>query len=115
MKVRAKMHLLSVETKEDYYKGQSVIGRLFSFGMVSADDKSPENKEFFEASPPSYWRDGNSVPLGIRLYVVNPEAAKQAIRAGESPPNASLAEPELAAYTLVANLILNLDETLTRN
>jgi hypothetical protein len=51
----------------------------------------------------------------LARYRAAPEAAKQAIRAGESPPNASLAEPELAAYTLVANLILNLDETLTRN
>jgi hypothetical protein len=51
----------------------------------------------------------------LTKYRANPEAAKQAIRAGESPPNATLAEPELAAYTLVANLILNLDETLTRN
>ena len=51
----------------------------------------------------------------LAKYRVNPDAAKQAIRAGESPPNPSLAELELAAYTLVANLILNLDETLTRN
>ena len=51
----------------------------------------------------------------LARYRANPDAAKQAIRAGESPPNSSLAEPELAAYTLVANLILNLDETLTRN
>ncbi|HUE74434.1 MAG TPA: DUF1553 domain-containing protein, partial [Pirellulaceae bacterium] len=51
----------------------------------------------------------------LAKYRAAPDAAKQAIRAGESPPNPSLAEPELAAYTLVANLILNLDETLTRN
>jgi hypothetical protein len=51
----------------------------------------------------------------LARYRANPDAAKQAIRAGESPPNASLPEPDLAAYTLVANLILNLDETLTRN
>ena len=51
----------------------------------------------------------------LARYQQNPEAAKQAVRNGESPPKAGLAEPELAAYTLVANLLLNLDETVTRN
>lgn len=48
-------------------------------------------------------------------YKAHPEAAKAAIRNGESKPNPALPEPELAAWTLVANLILNLDETITRN
>ena len=43
------------------------------------------------------------------------DAAAKLIRQGESKPKAGLAEPELAAWTLVANLILNLDETITRN
>jgi hypothetical protein len=48
-------------------------------------------------------------------YTGDPEAAKLLVRQGESPPMAGLAEPELAAWTLVANLLFNLDETLTRN
>ncbi len=51
----------------------------------------------------------------LTKYQQHPEAAKQAIRNGESPPKPGLPEPELAAYTLVANLLLNLDETVTRN
>ncbi len=51
----------------------------------------------------------------LARYQQNPEAAAKAIRTGESPPQAGLPEPELAAYTLVANLLLNLDETVTRN
>lgn len=51
----------------------------------------------------------------LARYQQNAEAAKQAIRNGESQPRAGLAESEVAAYTLVANLLLNLDETLTRN
>ena len=43
------------------------------------------------------------------------EAAKKAVHVGESQPRAGLAEPELAAYTLIGNLLLNLDETLMRN
>ncbi len=51
----------------------------------------------------------------LARYQQTPEAAARAIRTGESPPRAGLPEPELAAYTLVANLLLNLDETVTRN
>jgi mono/diheme cytochrome c family protein len=48
-------------------------------------------------------------------YEADPEAAKQAITHGESKPPAGLAPAELASWTLLANLMLNLDETLTRN
>jgi hypothetical protein len=48
-------------------------------------------------------------------YQHDPAAAKLAIHHGESAPNPDLPEPELASYTLLANLILNLDETLNRN
>ncbi len=43
------------------------------------------------------------------------DAAKKVISNGESKPKPALAEKELAAWTLVANLILNLDETINRN
>jgi Protein of unknown function (DUF1553). len=48
-------------------------------------------------------------------YAADPEAAKAAISHGESPVPSDLPAAELAAWTLVANMMLNLDETLTRN
>ncbi|HEV2209692.1 MAG TPA: PSD1 and planctomycete cytochrome C domain-containing protein [Verrucomicrobiae bacterium] len=42
-------------------------------------------------------------------------AAKKVISVGESPVPADVAAPELAAYTMVANLLLNMDEVVTRN
>ncbi|MBI5772483.1 MAG: PSD1 domain-containing protein [Verrucomicrobia bacterium] len=51
----------------------------------------------------------------LARYIANVEAAKQAITFGESKPKAELKPTELAAYTMVANLILNLDEALTKN
>jgi hypothetical protein len=51
----------------------------------------------------------------LARYAKDPEAAKAAVHNGESAPPANLPEPELAAWTLVANLLLNLDETITKN
>ena len=51
----------------------------------------------------------------LTRYQKDPEAAKAAVHNGESAPPASFPEPELAAWTLVANLLLNLDETVTKN
>lgn len=48
-------------------------------------------------------------------YQSDPESAKSAIRVGESPIRSKATPVELAAWTLTANLILNLDETVTRN
>jgi hypothetical protein len=47
-------------------------------------------------------------------YAQDAEAAKKLIAVGESKPDAGLPPDELAAYALVANLILNLDEVLTK-
>jgi hypothetical protein len=51
----------------------------------------------------------------LERYASDPSAARDVISVGESKPRADLSEQELAAYTLTANLLLNLDETLTRN
>ena len=48
-------------------------------------------------------------------YNADAEAAKKTISVGESPVPDDVPPPDLAAYTMVANLILNLDEVLTRN
>ena len=47
-------------------------------------------------------------------YSADPEAAKKLIAAGESKPDPALPAPELAAFTALGSLLLNLDETLTR-
>ena len=51
----------------------------------------------------------------LTKYQAYRDAAAKVIRNGESTPRAGLDEPELAAWTLVANLLLNLDETVSRN
>jgi hypothetical protein len=48
-------------------------------------------------------------------YEADPEAARRAVSHGESKPAGGVPTDELAAWTLVANMILNLDEALNRN
>jgi hypothetical protein len=43
-----------------------------------------------------------------------PESARQLVAVGDSKASAVLSMEELAAYTLTANVLLNLDETVTR-
>jgi mono/diheme cytochrome c family protein len=50
----------------------------------------------------------------LAVYSRDVEAAKALIAGGESKPDASLSPTELAAWTMVANLILNLDEVITK-
>jgi hypothetical protein len=47
-------------------------------------------------------------------YQQDPKAAQQLLAVGESPRDESLDVVELAAYTGVANLLLNLDEVMTK-
>src|SRR5439155_17714181 len=51
----------------------------------------------------------------LARYRADEAAATKLIDHGESKARAGLPPAELAAYTLVANMILNLDETLNRN
>jgi hypothetical protein len=49
------------------------------------------------------------------LYNADPEAAKKVIAFGESKPKGVAPPEETAAWAMIANLVLNLDETLNRN
>jgi hypothetical protein len=51
----------------------------------------------------------------FELFAADGDAAQQTIQFGEKPLASKAPPAELAAWTLIANLVLNLDETLTRN
>jgi hypothetical protein len=47
-------------------------------------------------------------------YAANPKAARSLIEVGEKKAHASIPEPELAAWTMIAMEVLNLDETMNK-
>ncbi|MDG2208093.1 MAG: PSD1 and planctomycete cytochrome C domain-containing protein [Pirellulales bacterium] len=50
----------------------------------------------------------------LQAFADDPETAKRLVAIGESQSDASLSAGELAAWTMVARLILNLDEAITK-
>ena len=65
---------------------------------------------------------GREVKILTQLYQKNlarfqssPETAKEFLKVGESPRDESLDSSEHAAWMVVAQTIMNLDESLTRN
>ena len=51
----------------------------------------------------------------VELYRADPATARKLVATGESKPRGVAPADETAAWTMVANLLLNLDETLNRN
>jgi hypothetical protein len=47
-------------------------------------------------------------------YAANPKDAHSLVSIGEKPRDRSIPEPELAAWTMIANEMLNLDETVNK-
>jgi hypothetical protein len=50
----------------------------------------------------------------LRHFEADPKAAAKLAAVGESRRNPSLSAVELAAYTTLANMLLNLDEAITK-
>jgi len=86
--------------------GKSAADRL-AFGYRTVLGRKPSGSELNVVT--------NALKQHLARYEADAEAARQVIAFGESRPDQLLKAPELAAYTLAANLLLNLDETVTRN
>jgi hypothetical protein len=50
----------------------------------------------------------------LSYYQSHADQAKQLLAVGESKPDASLAPPVLAGWTMLANELMNLDEVLNK-
>ena len=87
---------------------------------ASAKDDPARLAEMFRlctARPPGAVENAALLASLTRLraqYAQEPEAAKKLIATGESKPDPKLDPIDLAAHTALASLLLNLDETLTK-
>ncbi|HEX5219397.1 MAG TPA: PSD1 and planctomycete cytochrome C domain-containing protein [Verrucomicrobiae bacterium] len=77
----------------------------FGFRLLMARLPSPFEKSVLNDTLNKY----------LAQYQQDREAARKLIAVGESPVNEKLNASELAAYTMVGSLLLNLDETLNKN
>jgi len=88
-------------------EGGTQIGDRLEYGFRLATGRYPSKPEQAVLND-SYFKQ-------LVRYEKDVESAKKAISYGESKPDAALNASELAAYTMVANMVLNLDEVVTKN
>jgi hypothetical protein len=55
-----------------------------------------------------------AIERNLAHYKANPKAAAALVHQGELPPDPKLAMNDVAAYTLVASILLNMDEAVTK-
>lgn len=85
--------------------GSSPDDRIaFAFGVATARPPDPAELKVLR----------DTFARRLAHYQANAAAADKVLATGESPRDAKLDAPELAAYTTVASMILNLDETITK-
>ncbi len=96
--------------------------RVFAERSIKAGGETPEERIAFmfeiatarEPKPSEATLLLETLQAHAEEFKVDPEAAQKLINVGESKPDATLDAAEVAAWTMIANLILNLDEVLNK-
>ncbi|HEY1171779.1 MAG TPA: PSD1 and planctomycete cytochrome C domain-containing protein [Verrucomicrobiae bacterium] len=88
-------------------EGGTTVSDRLAFGFQTATGREPSKQET-EVLKDSYFKQ-------LVRYEKDTEAAKKAISYGDSKADTTLNVSELAAYTIVANMVLNMDEVVTKN
>ena len=102
-----------------YFEAARTLGyRLWHEGGATDDDRLRFGFRVVTARPPTSREEqilSQTLAAERAHFAADPEAARKAVAVGESPVPTDLAPTELAAYAMVANLLLNLDEAVTKN
>ena len=86
--------------------GGAELANQIAYGFRKATSRQPSTDELATLTK-GYQRR-------LKKFQADPEAAKSLVNQGESKPDPKLAPSELAALTTVASILLNLDETITK-
>jgi len=92
--------------------------RLMTSGAKSSGERIALGFKLVTSRKPSEKEQGILQRLfeqQLAAYKTSKESAEKLLKVGESPRNETLDSAELAAWTMIANTLLNLDETVTRN
>lgn len=113
------LQALELMNDVQYFEAARHLGyRMIEQGGANAADRLRYGFRLVTARPPC---DSECAVLAQTLqaqrarYDADAAAAKKVISVGESPVPSDVPPAELAAYTMVANLLLNLDEVVTKN
>jgi hypothetical protein len=85
--------------------GSTETRLIFAFRLATGRTPSPEEHKALRASLKRY----------LAHFRQSPAAAEEFVSHGESPRDAAVDAVELAAHTAVASMLLNMDETLSKN
>jgi Protein of unknown function (DUF1553)/Protein of unknown function (DUF1549)/Planctomycete cytochrome C len=88
------------------HEGGPTVEAKLTFLFRVATSRPPDATELTELL--------SAYQANLARYSQNVEAARKLIAVGETKPDASLNPSELAAWTMVANVLLNLDEVITK-
>jgi len=100
-----------------YVEAAQALARLVAHGHASVEDKVRDGFRRVLLRAPT---DTEVAPLAALYrrsradFERTPDQASALIASPENPPPATLAPADLAAWTAVANVLLNLDETLMK-
>ena len=97
---------------------RALAQRILKEGGTNAEDRIRWGWRLVTARYPS--REESQIVLTALQahrdrYLGDPEAATKLIAFGDSPPDPDIPPSQLAAWTLIANLLLNLDEVVNKN
>jgi len=87
-------------------EGGSDIEARLAFGFRLCTARAPNEKEILILR--------QIVEQSLSRYRQNPAAAVKLIGIGEAPRPSGIDPSELAAWTTIGNILLNLDETITK-
>jgi hypothetical protein len=112
------LQALTLMNDVTYLEAARVLAqRMMTEGGANPADRIDFAFRLATARPPS--KQKSDVLLGsyrhyLDTFQTKPDAARKLVTVGESPLDPKLNVSELAAYTTVASLILNLDEMVTK-